>query len=55
MTTTASVVYADVSVLYKPNIYQFQSFFIKIYDILKINISTMTSWASVKPLVLQTY
>ena len=36
MTTTVSVVYTDVVVLDKPNIF----FLIKLYDILKINIFT---------------
>ena len=35
MSVTVSVVYTDVVVLYKPNIFQSPSFLIKIYDILK--------------------
>ena len=35
MTTTASEVYTDVVLLYKLNIFQSQTFFTKIYDILK--------------------
>ena len=48
MTTTASGVYTDVSVLYKPNIFNFLSFFIKIYDILKNNILTCFCWSTIK-------
>ena len=48
MTTTVSVVYTDVGVLYKPNVFQFRSFLIKIYDILKINIFTRSFWTSVE-------
>ena len=48
MTTTLSVVYTDAGVSYKPNIFQFRSFFDKIYDILKINTFTCSCWASVE-------
>ena len=36
ITTAASGVYTDGCVLYKPNIFQSQSFLVKIYEILKI-------------------
>ena len=48
MTTTASVVYTDVDVLYKSNIFQSRSFLIQIYDISKLNIFTCSCWASVE-------
>ena len=48
MTTTASEVYADAVLLYKLNIFQSRTFFIKIYDILKNNILTCSCWASVE-------
>ena len=48
MTTTASEVYADVVLLYKLNIFQSQTFLIKIYIILKNNILTCSCWASVE-------
>ena len=38
MTTTDSGVYTDISVLYKPNIFQSSYFLIKIYNILKNDI-----------------
>ena len=47
MTTTASGVYTDVCVLYKPNMFQSRSFLIKIYEILKNNIFTCSCWASI--------
>ena len=48
MTTTASGVYTDVGVMYKPNIFQSRSFLIKIDDILKNNIFTCSCWATVE-------
>ena len=48
ITTTFSQVYTDVVVLYKPTIFQFRSFLIKLYDILKINIFTCPCWAYVE-------
>ena len=48
MTTTASEVSADVVLLYKLNIFQSQTFLIKIYDFLKNNILTCSCWASVE-------
>ena len=47
-----SVVPADVDVLYKPNIFQSQSFLIKLTDILKMNIFTCFCWASVENALL---
>ena len=48
MTTIVSGVYADVVLLYKPDIFQSLFFWIKIYDILKNDISTCSCWASVE-------
>ena len=48
MTTIASGVFADVVLLHKLNIFQSRLFWIKIYDILKNNISTCSCWASVE-------
>ena len=52
MTATASEVYADVVLLYKLNIFQSWTFFIKIYNILKNNILTCSCWASVESWLL---
>ena len=55
MTTTASEVYADVVLLYKLNIFQSWTFLIKIYNILKNNILTLSCWASVESWLLWRY
>ena len=48
MTSNASEVDADVDLLYKLNIFQSQTFLIKIYNILKNNILTCSCLASVE-------
>ena len=48
MSTIVSGVYAEVVLLYKLNIFQSRFFWIKIYGILKNDISTCSCWASVE-------
>ena len=48
MTTIAFGVFANVVLLYKLNVLQSRFFFIKIYDILKNDVSTCFCWASVE-------
>ena len=55
MTTTASEVYADVVLLNKINIFQFRTFLIKIYDILKNYILTCSCWVSIESRLLWRY